>query len=335
MAPCRPTLDLTVVTPTYNRAQLIRRALNSVRQQAHWPERLIVVDDGSTDGTPEVAARWAREHDFPLTVDVLPRNGGPAVARNRGIELATTRYVAFLDSDDEQLPGALQYLAAALDVVPNAVVSFVDGHICTPTGRQSQGLYAPRAELTPAVAMLPDQPPMAEGGLFLLQDATTALLPASIIPTSGTCFRRDAALAAGGMPADFRAGEDWLFWLRMSQQGRFVGQLRKLVLHHRHDDNLTNAQAAAFMIGEKMRGYAALASGTLGVRLNPAQRDWVLRARRDTLPNWRYHHSCLGLPAYLRALRGLGNVGGALPAWHTLADPRSLLRSLWCSLRPT
>jgi len=335
MAPGRPTLDLTVVTPTYNRAQLVTRALDSLRQQAHWPARVIVVDDGSRDGTPEVAARWARDHDFPLTVDVLPRNGGPAVARNRGIELATTRYVAFLDSDDEQLPGALQHLAAGLDAVPDAVVSFVDGHICTPAGRQTQGLYAPRAELTPAVELLPGQPPMAEGGLFLLTDATTALLPASIIPTSGTCFRRDAALAAGGMPADFRSGEDWLFWLRMSQQGRFVGQLRKLVLHHRHDDNLTSAQAAAFMTGEKIRGYAALASGALGVRLNPAQRDWVLRARSYTLPNWRYHHSCLGLPAYLRALQGLDDAGGTAPAWHALADPRSLLRSLWHSLRPT
>jgi len=117
MTPGSPTLDSTVVTPTYNRAQLIARAQDSLRQQAHWPARVIVVDDGSRDGTPEMAARWAREHNFPLTMDVLPRNGGPTVARNRGIELATTRYVAFLDSDDEQLPGALQHLAAALAMV--------------------------------------------------------------------------------------------------------------------------------------------------------------------------------------------------------------------------
>lgn len=140
-------LDITVVTPTFNRAKLITRALESVRAQPHPPARIIVVDDASSDGTPEVVRRWAAETAFPVTVEVLAQNGGPAKARNRGIELANTEYVAFLDSDDEHLPDTLARLVAPLERLPDAVLSSADATVVTPWGLHTNGLFSRRINL--------------------------------------------------------------------------------------------------------------------------------------------------------------------------------------------
>lgn len=202
-------LDVTVVIPSYNRSGLITRALESVRNQHNLPARIIVVDDASSDGTPDIVRRWAKETGLPVTVEVLEENGGPAKARNRGIALADTEYIAFLDSDDEHLPSTLSRLVAPLEHFPDAALSFADATVVTPRESIAHGLFRLRINLDVDSAQL-DLPDLE---LRLLKDATSSLIKASIIPTSATCFRREAALSAGLMPEDFRSGEDWLFWL--------------------------------------------------------------------------------------------------------------------------
>lgn len=324
----KPPLDITVVTPTFNRAKLVTRALESVRAQPRPPERIIVVDDASSDGTPDVVRRWAAETGFPVTVEVLEQNGGPAKARNRGIELANTEYVAFLDSDDEHLPDTLARLVAPLQHLPDAVLSFADATVVTPSGLEPHGLFRSHIDLDAAAEALP----LPGLEVRALRDATSTLLKASIIPTSGTCFRRSAALGAGLMPQDFRSGEDWLFWLRLSGQGRFVFQLDDLVHHHRHDDNLTHARAAEFMAREKLRGFLALLDGSMRVPLTPEQTEKARRLCIERLANWRYHLSRMGLAAYLAGLgsewvRPLGSRTA-----HLLQDPKSTLRASYYSL---
>lgn len=324
----QPPLDVTVVTPAYNRASLITRALESVRAQHRPPARIVVVDDASSDGTPDVVRRWANETGFPVTVDVLEQNGGPAKARNRGIELADTEYIAFLDSDDEHLPDTLARLVAPLDCLPDAVLSFADATIVTPNGLEPHGLFRPHIDLDAATEAL--TLPGLE--VSALRDATSTLLKASIIPTSGTCFRRQAALAAGLMPDDFRSGEDWLFWLRLSGQGRFVFQLDDLVRHHRHDDNLTHARAAEFMAREKLRGFIALLDGSMRVPLTQEQSDKVRQLCAERLANWRYHLSRMGLTAYLSGLRSEWVRPLGSRTTHLLQDPKSMLRAGYYSL---
>ncbi len=324
----KPELDVTVVIPTFNRTTLITRALESLRNQHHLPARIIIVDDASSDGTPDVVRRWATETGFPVTVEVLQQNGGPAKARNRGIELANTEYVAFLDSDDEHLPTTLARLVAPLVRLPDAVLSFADATVVTPTGLEQHGLFRPHIDLDAAT-----EPLFLDGlEVHALRDATSTLLKASIIPTSGTCFRRHAALAAGLMPNGFRSGEDWLFWLRLAGQGRFVLQLDDLVRHHRHDDNLTHDRAAEFMAREKLRGFLALLDGSMRVPLTPEQSDKARQLCAERLANWRYHLSRMGLAAYLAGLgsdwvRPLGS-----RATHLLQDPKSTLRASYYSL---
>jgi glycosyltransferase involved in cell wall biosynthesis len=325
--PLTRPLDVSVVTPTYNRARLIERALNSVRLQTHRASRIIVVDDGSVDGTPDIARAWSERHSFPVHVEVLERNGGPAVARNRGIELAESSYVAFLDSDDEHLPDTLATLCAGLDDHPDAVFSFGDACVVSPDGAQAHGLFAPRIQLEQDAERLTD-------GRYQLRNATETLLSASIIPTSATCFRRDAARAVGGMPVDFRSGEDWQFFLRMTQQGRFIFTTDDVAVHHRHDDNLTSPNAGEFMAREKLRGLLNLQSGSLGVKLNTAQRQRVTEMLQSQQASWRFHLSKMGLSAYWAGLQGpLGHAIGGGALQQLAADPKSLLRALHASLK--
>jgi glycosyltransferase involved in cell wall biosynthesis len=313
-------LDVSVITPAYNRAHLIERTLNSVRMQTRPVTRIIVVDDGSHDGTPETVRAWAKRHSFPVHVEVLSRNLGPAAARNCGIERADTGYVAFLDSDDELLPDALERLCAGLDAYPDAVVSFGDATVVSPAGRQPHALFAPHVRLAEAAELLPD-------GRFRLRNATDTLLAASIIPTSATCFRRAAGLAVGGMPVDFRARQDWLFLLRLAQRGRFVFTTDDLAVHHRHDDNLSGPYNNALVAREKLRGLLSLRADQLGVRLNSAQQARIAQMLERQCGTWRYHLSKLGLRSYWQGLRS--SLGEATGGWaaHLLADPKSLVRA--------
>lgn len=318
-------LDVSVVIPTYNREKLIIRTLESLRNQNSWPSAVIMVDDCSTDRTCQVARDWAHRHGFPLEVLESSVNGGPAVARNLGITSARSRYIAFLDSDDEHLPNTLEMLVSALDAHDDAVLSFGDATVVTPSGDIPHGLFAPRVKLGLAADVLPD-------GLYRLRNATTTLLAASIIPTSATCFRRESAMAVGMMPPDFRSGEDWLFFLRLSQQGGYIFYTADLALHHRHDDNLTSPHAGEFMAREKLRGLLGLFGGQLGIRLDMEQQSRVAAMLADQQAIWRYHLSTLGVKPYWRGLRSM--LGEASGGWvrHLSADPKSLARAVWYSL---
>jgi glycosyltransferase involved in cell wall biosynthesis len=115
---------ITVAIPTYNRADLLPRALDSALAALAPGDAVLVVDDGSTDNTAEVVARYGA----PVRYLPVP-HGGLAAARNAGIANATTPLVAFLDSDDEFMPDKLQLQRAALARHPDAVMALSDfGH---------------------------------------------------------------------------------------------------------------------------------------------------------------------------------------------------------------
>lgn len=98
-----------VVIPTFNSAKSIRRALDSVAHQTLAPQELIVVDNGSHDETADLIIDFASEHPRLITrLHRLPRNSGPAHARNVGWQSSTADWVAFLDSDDSWHPKKLE-----------------------------------------------------------------------------------------------------------------------------------------------------------------------------------------------------------------------------------
>jgi len=106
---------ITAVIPSYNRAHLLERAAASVWSQTRPPVELVIVDDGSTDDTAEVVRTLDGRNRY-----IHKENGGGASARNRGVEEATTDWVAFLDSDDLWTSDHLANLAAAIDATGGA-----------------------------------------------------------------------------------------------------------------------------------------------------------------------------------------------------------------------
>jgi glycosyltransferase involved in cell wall biosynthesis len=330
MAATEVPLDLTVVIAVYQRARLITRALDSVRAQTRLPREIIVVDDASSDDTVAVVNRWATHHRFALRLEVLETNSGPAAARNRGIALAQTNYVSFLDSDDEYAPEALTLLVPPLDAVAELVVSFADATVLSPTERKPHGLMSPRVDIGSAATPLFD----AGAGVFRLNDAKSSLLGGSFIPTCAASFRRDAALAVGGMPESFRSGEDWLFWLRLAGKGGFAFQVTDLAVVHRHDENITHPEQGAFIASQKLHALTALLDGSLNIDLNREQRSRLGSMLTEQLQHWRYHLSRLGLQRYLAGLRqdASAAVIGS-PLHQCLRYPKSLLRAVYYSLR--
>lgn len=101
---------VSVIVPTFNRAATLLRALNSVAVQTYREWELLVVDDGSTDGTAEVVRQWLENRNLADRARLLPplENQGVSRARNRGAEAARGEWLAFLDSDDEWLPDRLE-----------------------------------------------------------------------------------------------------------------------------------------------------------------------------------------------------------------------------------
>lgn len=110
-------MTISVVIPTYNRRYSLARCLDSVLRQSHSPNEIIVVNDGSTDGTSD----WIREHYSDIHLIEQP-NQGVSGARNAGIQAATGQWVAFLDSDDCWLPGKLEAQLSAIARKPDCAL---------------------------------------------------------------------------------------------------------------------------------------------------------------------------------------------------------------------
>lgn len=112
---------ISTIIPTYNRAHLISRAINSVLPQMEADDELIIVDDGSTDNTAEVVARYRDRVKYIRT-----NNGGCGAARNRGVKEATRPLVAFLDSDDEWMPEHNLLLRSIMEARPDLLFCFTN-----------------------------------------------------------------------------------------------------------------------------------------------------------------------------------------------------------------
>ena len=126
-------LAVSVVIPTYNRAPLVARAIDSALAAIEPGDEIIVVDDGSTDETPQILARYG---DPVRSLRV--RNRGAGSARNVGIREARNPLVAFLDSDDEWMPDHLVLHRRVMQAHPDVMCSFSDFAVRDPAGREER-----------------------------------------------------------------------------------------------------------------------------------------------------------------------------------------------------
>jgi hypothetical protein len=138
---------VSIIIPAYNRANLLPRALDSVKQQIYRPLEIIVVDDGSTDNTADVVGQWKSQNvsDNLRLIYFHKENGGPSSSRNMGLKNASGQYVFFLDSDDCLYKNHVQDGVNVLERDQSDCVIF--GFSFTTTG-EKRGVYLPPSDLS-------------------------------------------------------------------------------------------------------------------------------------------------------------------------------------------
>jgi len=187
-------MRISVVIPTYNYAHYLAYALDSVLTQTRPPDEIIVVDDGSTDNTRDVLARY--EHRIRY---VYQPNAGLSAARNTGTKLATGDWVAYLDSDDAWKPDKLLKQEEAVSRNPEAILVYTGFWYLNPDGSFSEG----------ATTLAPDR----------LWPSLRARNP---IIASTSMAQRAAVLDAGGFNETLTSCEDWDLWVRLKVRGQFA-----------------------------------------------------------------------------------------------------------------
>jgi len=190
---------VSVVIPTYNHAKFLRQAITSALSQTYQPSEVIVIDDGSTDDTPNVAAQF---HD-QITY-LSQTNQGLSVARNTGILRARGEFIQLLDSDDELCPDTLNTLVDAVIRRPQGSVFFASWDEIDLGGRVTAHV---------------DAKPLPSDTFHALFD------PMAIGPPCRYLVRRSAFARVGIFDSRLHACEDWEMWLRMASEGlEFVAE---------------------------------------------------------------------------------------------------------------
>jgi GT2 family glycosyltransferase len=180
--------NISVIIPTHNRRDFVREAIASVLAQTCQDFELIVVDDGSTDGTDEVV------REFPRTRYLFQENRGVSAARNVGVASSRGELIAFLDSDDLWQPGKLAAQAAFFTAQPEA-------RIC-----QTEELW-----LRNGVRVNPRNKHRKPSG-----DIFAPSLQLCLVSPSAVMMRRELFEQMGGFDEEFPACEDYDLWLRIA-----------------------------------------------------------------------------------------------------------------------
>ena len=275
---------VSVILPTYNRAAMLCEAIESVRAQTYLDWELIVVDDGSTDETPQAVAGFARE-DVRIRL-IRQENRRLPEARNSGIRASQGRYVAFLDDDDLWVPEKLALQMRQMESAPQLGLSYTLSYNVDRKGR----LYR----------VWPDHP-----GLTY-----TELFERNFIPCSSVLIRRACLDVAGVFDPSLRRAADYDLWLRVAREFSVAYVPYPLLIYRRHGANATsdpweNYQADLIILRRHWRdGGLALGSCRRRRRLAAASYEMA----RSAMDRRRWGHACRAIFGAVRDAPEIGIV---------------------------
>jgi glycosyltransferase involved in cell wall biosynthesis len=252
-SPTPSTRMVSVVIPCYNQAHYLGEAIESVRRQTHRHFEIIVVDDGSTDNTVEVAScGGVRCVSHP--------NQGRTVARNTGLAQATAAYVVFLDADDRLLPAALEIGLRCFEAHPEC--AFVAGRCVEidTEGKRLKSSWPPLMREDHYVQLLRENPIWA---------------PAAVM------FRTAVVRNAGGFETTLNAAEDYDLYLRIAREHRVFCHDLPVAEYRRHDTNTT--RDSKLMLSSTMR---VIRSQHRWVKDDPRAEE----ARLQGIRNWQQRY---------------------------------------------
>ncbi len=221
---------VSVIIPAYNQGHYLEQAIRTVLAQSYCDYEIVVVDDGSTDNTAEVAHGFASDTRVRY---VHQKNGGLSAARNTGIRHATGSFLTYLDSDDLFLPDKLRLLLSAFEERPE--LGFVAGQ-----------------------SILIDEMGQSLGEVFDrgLPEDTAQLLLGNPLHVGSVLLRREWQERAGFFDESLRSYEDWDMWLRLARAGCPMGWVPQPVsLYRFHRAQMTRIgkqmTTATFAVLEK------------------------------------------------------------------------------------
>jgi glycosyltransferase involved in cell wall biosynthesis len=222
LAALSPSPTVAAIVPAYNAAALLPRSIESILSQTVPVTEVIVVDDGSTDETRQVAESFG-----PPVKCISQPNAGLAGARNSGIRAATSEWIALLDADDRWLPNKIEQQLNAAARHPECVLLYSDATVVLPDG-------------SIAGHFLTDKGPIS-GWVFDRLLASCFMLPSTVM------VRRKVLLDAGLFNESFRRVEDYELWLRLAREHQFYMVPDSLTLYERQPDSLSRNVAAMLM----------------------------------------------------------------------------------------
>jgi glycosyltransferase involved in cell wall biosynthesis len=205
-------VTVSVVIPTYNRSQLIERAVNSVRSQSYRDLEVIVVDDASTDDTRDRVEAIQRV-DSRVRYVRHETNRGAQAARNTGIEAAHGKFNAFLDSDNEWLPNKLSL----------QIPKFTGG------AKALGVVYCGFWRVSAAGERLHKYEPQYRGAIYQFA------LQQWITDTSTLVVRKEILKSIRGFDESINAYQEWDFCIRLARVSEFDFVPECLSLYHEHD----------------------------------------------------------------------------------------------------
>jgi glycosyltransferase involved in cell wall biosynthesis len=299
------TLPLvSIITPAYNRAGYLTETIDSILSQDYPRIEYIVLDDGSTDGTPEVLARYGSR----IRWETHP-NMGETRTVNRGLALAHGDIVAVVNSDDPLLPGAVRAAVGVFLERPDVLVVYPDWLMIDADSKPVRTIQVPDYDYALMVRRF------------------------RCIVGPGAFMRRRAVEAAGGRDAEYRFVADFDFWLRVGLLGPFARIPHVVATFRVHPASSSVSQRGQAMADEHVRlarQFFARAD------LSPA-----VRAFEQEALSWAFYYA--GFAASPPSLLSWGYFAKAIVAhpasacrkWRLLAVlvvPRRLqgaVRSLW------
>ena len=227
---------VSVIIPAYNIGGYLEEAINSALQQTYPVHEVIVVNDGSTDGTEAVLQRFATN---PLVRSITTPNKGVAAARNRGIAAATGNFIAFLDGDDVWLSNKLTE-QLPLFSSPATLAVYSDMELF---GSQSGSYRAFNTATFYSGRILPQ------------------LIRKNFVPTSTVVVRSEALKQSGLFfedPVRQAIAEDYDLWLRLAVHGEYAYSDKMLVRYRCHETQSSRSRSAtyravAFLLGRLQR----------------------------------------------------------------------------------
>ena len=239
---------ISVIIPAYNMADYLPDTIQSVLDQSYKNTEIIVIDDGSTDNTQEVIKRFKQDVSY-----YYQDNSGPSASRNRGLEIAKGKYVAFLDADDLWLPNKLEMQVSNILSDPNIGIVGCGYSISDADGKTIR-LNVVRKNYKNHEKLL-----MA---LSIYQ-----IIPGS---SSGVLIPKECFEKVGVFDVSLKIGEDWDMWLRIAKEYKVVFVEDVLVIIRKNIAKpkyrtATNEEKYVTMLIEKSvplkykkRAYAAL-----------------------------------------------------------------------------